>query len=124
MIQIKNWTFGWLIILVSLWNVLRKRFDDEVEAEPEAPTVVIKGDRENQRQHKQQHQHTFISRADNQQEKEAHQQDYELGRDDVGEDRADKKPVLTLEQREAAWAVMPDVKRSRDDSGLATGGTT
>ena len=86
--------------------------------------MVVKSQRKNHRHHKQQHQHALVIRTDNQQEKEAHQQDHELGRDDVGEDRAHKKPVLTLEQREAAWAVMPDVKRSRDDAGLATGGTT
>jgi len=86
--------------------------------------VVIKGNRENQRHYKQQHQHALVVCADNQKEKEAHQQDDDLGRDDVREDRAHKEPVLTLEKREAVWAMMADVKRLCDDSGLTTGGTT
>ena len=85
---------------------------------------MIERDRKKQRQDKQQHQHTLIIRADNQQEKEAHDENHELGRDDVRENCAHKKAVFTLEKREAVWAVMPDMKRSRDDSGLATGGTT
>ena len=86
--------------------------------------MVIKGDRKNQRHDKQQHQHLGVIRADNQQEKEAHEEDYDLGGDDVCEDCAYKKPVLTLEKCETVWAVMPDVKRSGDDSRFATSGTT
>jgi len=85
---------------------------------------MVKSDRENQRHYEQQHQHALITCADNQQEKEAYKQDHDLGGDDVGEDGAHKKTVLTFEKREAIWAVMPDVKRSSDDPGFATGGTT
>ena len=53
-----------------------------------------------------------------------HEQDHELGGDDVREDCAHKKPVLTLEKRHAGGAVMPDVKRLRDDPRGATGRTT
>ena len=86
--------------------------------------MVIESDRENERHYEEQHQHALVTRANNQQEKEANEQDHELGGHDIGEDRAHKKPVLTLEEREAIWAVMPDVKRSCDDPGFATGGTT
>lgn len=86
--------------------------------------MVVKSDRENQRHHEQQDQHTLVIRAHNQQEKEAHDENHELSRDHVREDRSYKKSVLTLEKRQAVWAVMPDMKRSCDDSGLATGGTT
>ena len=85
--------------------------------------MVIKGDGEDQRHHKQYHQHARVIGSDDQQKKEAHDQDDELRRDDVREDRAHKKPVLTLEKRETVWAVMPDTKGLRDDSGFATGGT-
>jgi hypothetical protein len=85
---------------------------------------MIKGDRKYECHHKQQDQHALVVCADNQQEKEAHQQDDKLGRDDVRKDRAHKKPVLTLEKREAVWAMMADVKRLCDDSGFATGGAT
>jgi len=86
--------------------------------------MVVKSQWKNHRHHKQQNEHALVTRADNQQEKEANKEDHELGRDDVREDGADKKAVLTLEKRHAAWAVMPDVKRFGNDSGFATGGTT
>lgn len=86
--------------------------------------MVVKSQRENHGHHKQQHEHALVTRADNQQEKEANKEDHELGRDDVREDRADKKAVLTLEKRHAVRAVMPDVKRFGNDRGLATGRTT
>jgi hypothetical protein len=85
---------------------------------------MIKSNRENQGHDEQQHQHAVITGADNQQEKETDEEDHELGGNDVGENRAHKKTVLTLKQRQAAWAVMPYVKRSSDDSGFATGRTT
>jgi len=86
--------------------------------------VVIKSDGENEGHDEEQHEHALVTCADNQEEKEAYQQDDELGGDDVGENGAHKKPVLTLEKREAIGAVMADVKRSSDDPGFATGGTT
>jgi hypothetical protein len=85
---------------------------------------MIKGNRKNQRHYEQQHQHSLVISPYNQQEKEAHHEDHNLSRNDVGENCAHKKPVLTLEKRETIWAVMPDMKRSCDDAGLATGGTT
>lgn len=85
--------------------------------------MVIESDRKNYRHRKQNSQHALVTRADDQQEKEANEEDDELGRDDVREDGADKKTVLTLVKREAAWAVMPDVKRSCNYSGFATSGT-
>jgi len=85
---------------------------------------MIKGNRKNECHYEQQHQHPLVIRAYNQQEKEAYNEDHKLSRNHVREDCAHKKPVLTLEKRETVWAVMPDVKRSCDDAGLATGGTT
>ena len=85
--------------------------------------MVVKGQRKNHRHHKQKHEDALVTRADNQQEKEANEEDYELGRDDVRENGTDKKAVLTLEKRHAAPAVVPDVKRFGNDSGFATGGT-
>ena len=78
---------------------------------PQAPTVVIKGNRKNQRHYEEQDQNVIIIRADNQQEEKAHQQDRELRGDDIRQDCADKKAVFPLKQRHAVWAVMTDVKR-------------
>ena len=85
---------------------------------------MVKSDRKNQRHYEEQDQHPIVTCAHNQQEKEANDEDHELGRDDVGEDRAHKKPFLTLEEGEAVRAVMADVERSGNDSGFATSGTT
>ena len=86
--------------------------------------MVIKDDGEKQRHYEQQYEHVRVACADNQQEKEAHDKNHELGRDHVRENRTHEKPILTLKKRQAGWAVMPDVKRLRDDARLATRGAT
>src|SRR5215217_1623412 len=48
------------------WNVLRERFDDEIESQPQTPTVMVKGHWKDQRHHKQQDQNTLVVSADNQ----------------------------------------------------------
>ncbi|HET6973556.1 MAG TPA: hypothetical protein VFH96_05990 [Pyrinomonadaceae bacterium] len=105
---------------IKLWQ----RFDKEIESEPEAPTVVVKGDWKDQRHHKQQHQHVLVVSTDNQQEEEADDQNHDLGGNDVCENRAHKETVLTLEKRHAAWAVMADVERVGDYPGRTTRRTT
>jgi len=82
---------------------------------------MIKGDRKNQRHHEQEHEDVLVIGADNQEEKEADDQNKELRSDDVRENRAHEKAVFTLEKRHAAWAVMADVERLRDDPGRAAG---
>ncbi|HEU5130887.1 MAG TPA: hypothetical protein VFT26_02245, partial [Pyrinomonadaceae bacterium] len=69
---------------------------------------MIESDRKNQSQHEEQNQHAFVICADYQQEKEAHEENHDLGRDYVRENRTHEKPVLTLEKRHAGWTVMPD----------------
>ena len=85
---------------------------------------MVKSHRKYQRHYKKQHEYTAVIRADDQQEKETDKENYELGSDDVGENRADKKAVLALEESQAVRAVMPDVKRGRDNLRLATYRTT
>lgn len=82
---------------------------------------MIKGDGKNQRHHEQEHEDVLVIGAYNQEEKEADEQNHELRGDDVRENRAYEKAVFTLEKRHAAWAVMADVKRLRDDRGRAAG---
>jgi hypothetical protein len=84
---------------------------------------MIEGHRENQRHHKEQHQHTFIFGADNKEKEETNQQNHEFSGHDIGENRAHEKAILTLKKRQTVWAVMPDMKRVCDDPGFATGGT-
>lgn len=44
--------------------VLGQRFDDEVETQPQAPTVMVKGHWKHQRHDKEQHQDALVIRAD------------------------------------------------------------
>lgn len=104
--------------------VLRQRLDDEVEAEPQAPTVVIEKDREDQGHDEEQDQYVAIVGPDNQQEKEADHENHEFSRDYVCEYRAYEKPFFTFEKRQAVWAVMPDMKGMRGDRRLSTRRTT
>jgi len=81
---------------------------------------MIESDWKHQRHDKKQSQNAFITRANNQQEKEANDENHELRGDDVCEDSAHEKPVFPLEKRQAVRAVMPDVKRLGDDGRFAT----
>lgn len=86
--------------------------------------MVIEKHRKDQPHHKQQHQHIVVIGANYQQKEEANQQDHEFRGHHVSEDRTHKKPVFTLEQRQAVRAVMPDVKRMGRDIRFTTRGTT
>jgi hypothetical protein len=81
---------------------------------------MIESHWENQGHHEEQYQNTLIRCANNQQGEEANKQDHELCRHDIRQNRAHKKSILALEEREAVWAMVPDVKRVRDDCRFAT----
>jgi len=83
---------------------------------------MIESHWENQGHYKQQHQNVLIRRADNEQTEEADQQNHQLRRHHVRQDRTHKKTILALEKRAALRAMMPDVKRVCDDLRFATGG--
>ena len=82
--------------------------------------MVIESDRENRRHYEEQNQDAFVVRADYQEEKEADQQDDELGGDDVSENRAHKEAVFAFEKRHAVGAVMADVEWLVNNLRLAT----
>ena len=84
---------------------------------------MIKGDGKNQRHHEQEHEDVLVIGADNQEEKEADDENQELGGDYVRENRAYEKAVFTFEERQANRAMMPDMERAVYDFGLATGRT-
>jgi hypothetical protein len=104
-------------------SIFRQRLDEVVETQPETPTVVIKGDREDQSDDKQHNQHTLVPRADHQQTKEAKDEDHQFGYDHVRQNCAHEKPVFAFEKRLATGAMMPDMERAVYDCGLATGRT-
>jgi hypothetical protein len=85
--------------------------------------VVIKGDREDQRDDKQHDQHTLVFRTDHQQTEEAKGQDHQFGYDHIRQNCAHEKPVFAFEKRLASWAMVPDMERTVYDRSLATGRT-
>ena len=95
--------------------VLRQRLDNEVETEPQTPTVMIKSYRKYQRHHEKYDEDMLIIRPYDQQAKETNEKDNELRRNDICENCPHKKAVLTLEERQAMRTVMADVKRGGDD---------
>lgn len=83
---------------------------------------MIESDWKKHRHHKQQHQHTLVGNAHDQEKEEADQQDHQFRDDDVRQNCPDEETVLTFEERETVWAVMPYPKRLREDLRLTTGG--
>src|ERR1700754_5205186 len=81
---------------------------------------MIKSDGKNQRHDEEYDEYALVFHAQNYQTEETNQQNRKLRRDDVRQDRADKKAVLALEERHAGRAVVPDFERMRDDPCLAT----
>jgi hypothetical protein len=85
---------------------------------------MIKGDREDNGCEEQEDQNAVVISADNKQEKETNNQNNEFGGHDVGQNRAHKKPFLTLKKRKTVGAVMPYLKRLRHDSRFTARRTT
>jgi hypothetical protein len=85
---------------------------------------MIEKYRKDQCHDEEQNQHAIVVSPDNQQKEKADQQDHELRRDHIREDRADKKPFFPLEKRQAVRAMMPDVKWMGSDRRFPTDRTT
>lgn len=99
----------------SILSIFRQRLNQIIETEPEAPTVVIKGDGEDHRDDKQHYQYTLVLSAYHQQHEEAVEEDHQLRYDDVREDSAYEKAVFALVKRQAIGTMMPDVKGTFDN---------
>jgi hypothetical protein len=83
---------------------------------------MVESDRKNKGHAEQQHEDVFVLEPEQEQQK-TDQEDYEFRGYDVGENRAQKEPVLSLKEREAVGAVVPDTKRLTGNPGFATSGT-
>ena len=101
--------------LAAIWFVFRQRLDEVIKTEPQTPTVMIKGDREDQRHDEEKHQNTFVFGADHEQHEEAEDEDHQLCYHHIRQDRAHEKPVFTLVKGQTFGAVMADVERALDD---------
>ena len=104
--------------------VLRQGFDNEIEAQPETPTVVVESHWKDQRHYEEQHQHFAVVGAEYEQTEEADHQDRQLGCHYVRKDRTHQEAVLTFVKRQTVGAMMPDMKRVRRNLRFATCRTT
>jgi len=119
------WRFAaWHSGLAAVRFVFRQRLDQIVKTEPEAPTVMIKADREDQRDDEQEHQHGLVVSTDHEQHEEAEDKDHQFSYDHIRQNRAHEEAVFALVEREAFGAVVADVERPLDDRGLAAGRAT
>ncbi len=102
---------------------LGQRFDYVIEAQPQTPTVMIKGDGKNKGHDEEEYENTFVFEPDQEQGK-TDQQDHQFGGDYIRENRAHEEAVLTLKQRKTVRAMVSDTKWLCGDFYFATGGTT
>ena len=86
-----------------------------VEAEPEAPTVMVEGDGKDERDGGEAGQDEIEARVDDGQAEDVEDEYDELGRDHVRHDRADEETVLAFEEGVAGRALVFDVEGALDD---------
>jgi hypothetical protein len=82
-----------------------------IEAEPEAPTMMIEGQGKEKRDADEELNDQLIVKTEERQRDEEDQQDDELRYHHVSHNRAHEKAVLTLEERSARRAMMSYLER-------------
>ena len=86
-----------------------------VEAEPDAPAMMIKGYGEQERTGEENCQHALEIKAEDDQAKKVNPQNHHLCCDHVDENRPDKKARLAHEDRSAGRALRLNLKRALND---------
>jgi hypothetical protein len=86
-----------------------------VEAEPEAPTMMIEGHGEDERDRREAGQNQIEARVDDGQAKDVEDENHELRRDHVRHDRADEEAIFTFEEGIAGRALVFDVEGTLND---------
>ncbi len=86
-----------------------------VEAEPNTPAMVIKGDGEAERYHEKNCENHLIMRTNHTETGEVGDENYEFGRDHINQDRSDEEALLTFEDNCAGRAPILDLERFLDD---------
>jgi hypothetical protein len=94
-----------------------------IEAEPDGPAMMIKGDREQQRCNEKERQDKSIVRPDDGQANEIECQNHKLGSDYVHHDCADEESFLAIEHNPARTASILDSKRSLNNRSFAASRT-
>lgn len=86
-----------------------------VEAEPDAPAMVIEGHWKQQCRDEEDGENELVMSANEQQRDKIKSQNHDLGRDDVDQDRSDKEAFLTHKERVARRAMVFDLEWALDD---------
>src|SRR4051794_26228283 len=104
-------------------SVARQGLDEMIEAQPEAPAMMIKGHGKQQREREEDHENLLVKGAYPGQTDEVGGQNDQLRGDDVDGDRPDEETLLALKERAAHRALVLDLERRLNDGRKATDGT-
>ena len=86
-----------------------------VEAEPDAPAMVIEGHWKQQRRDEEDCQDELVMSTNEQQRDKIKSKNHDLGRDDVDQDRSDEEAFLTHKERVARRAIVFYLERPLND---------
>ena len=92
--------------------VLGKLLDEMIEAEPDAPAVVIEGYGKEERGDEEAWENDLVAETEHDQKEDVDCQDDKLRRHDVDQDRPDKETRLAHKERGAGRAMVFDLKRA------------
>ncbi|CAN5858038.1 hypothetical protein BH18ACI4_BH18ACI4_08820 [soil metagenome] len=94
-----------------------------VEGEPDTPTMVVKRDWERNGYHKENTQNQLIVCFYYRKGRHVCEQKYQLSRNYIYQDGADKEPLFAFEDHGTRGAPTPYFERRLKDGRLTTGGT-
>jgi hypothetical protein len=94
-----------------------------VEREPNTPTMVVKRNGKRNGYHKKHSQHELIVGIYDGKGSHIGEQNYQLGRDYIHQNRTDKEPLFALEDHPTQRAVIFYSKGCFNDGRVATGRT-
>ena len=99
-------------------------FDEVVEGQPDAPTVVIERDGKEQCYHQQDVDYKLIVRSHNREREQISENDYGFRCNDGDHDRSHKKSFLAFKDCTAGIAVLLEMKQACKNARATTCGTT
>lgn len=95
-------------------------FNEMVEGQPDTPTVMIEGHREQQGDRQEDSDYELIMRIDDRQRHQVCENDHDLSCNDCDHDRSHKKSFLALEDGAAGLALFFDMKEPLKDPRTST----
>jgi hypothetical protein len=87
-----------------------QRLDQLIESQPQGPAMVIKSEGKGNAHHEENGQHGLVTQVSQEQAREINDQNQELSRDYVGQDRSDKKSFFAFVNHIASAAPLFDME--------------